>query len=261
VSFPVYIDVGPLHLHPHIVFELLAYAVGVQLYLRDRRRARDVIDAPARWSVVAAAIVGAAIGSKVLYWLEDPAATLAHWRDPLFLMGGKTIVGGLAGGFLAVELTKRYAGITRRTGDVFAVPLCIGIAIGRIGCFLSGLGDATYGTPSSLPWAIDFGDGIPRHPTQLYEVLFLLVLAATLRLRARRPYAEGDLFRVFLVGYMAFRLAVDGIKPQVRVIGDFSSIQLVALLTLAACGPDIVRWIRTWSLVVRDRSHVRGGAA
>ncbi len=48
---------------------------------------------------------------------------------------------------------KRIAGIRSRTGDLFAVPLCVGIAIGRIGCFLAGLADDTYGKPTSLPWA------------------------------------------------------------------------------------------------------------
>lgn len=62
------------------------------------------------------------------------------------------------------------------TGDLYAIPLALGIAIGRVGCFLTGLPDNTYGTATALPWGINFGDGIPRHPTQLYEVLFLLLL-------------------------------------------------------------------------------------
>ena len=71
---------------------------------------------------------------------------------------------------------KRYIGLRTSTGDLYAIPLALGIAIGRIGCFLTGLSDNTYGVPSNLPWAVDFGDGIPRHPTQLYEILFLLAL-------------------------------------------------------------------------------------
>ncbi len=71
---------------------------------------------------------------------------------------------------------KRYIGLRTSTGDLYSIPLALGIAIGRIGCFLTGLSDNTYGIPTSLPWAINFGDGIPRHPTQLYEILFLLCL-------------------------------------------------------------------------------------
>ena len=71
---------------------------------------------------------------------------------------------------------KRYIGLRTSTGDLYAIPLALGIAIGRIGCFLTGLSDNTYGTATNLPWAINFGDGIPRHPTQLYEIAFLLAL-------------------------------------------------------------------------------------
>src|SRR5262249_24408376 len=113
------------------------------------------------------------------------------------VVGGKAIVGGLIGGLVGGELEKRWAGLTRRTGDLFAMPLALGIAIGRIGCFLSGLPDRTYGTPSSLPWAVDFGDGIPRHPTQLYESAVMAVAAVALGRLTWRPHPPGDAFRLF----------------------------------------------------------------
>jgi len=91
-------------------------------------------------------------------------------------MGGKTIVGALIFGLISVELIKRYIRLRQSTGDLYAIPLALGIAIGRVGCFLTGLSDNTYGTPTNLPWAINFGDGIPRHPTQLYEIIFLIAL-------------------------------------------------------------------------------------
>ena len=121
-------------------------------------------------------MAGGAIGSKILFWLEDPQLTLHSLHNPAYLAGGKTIVGALVFGLISVELTKRYIGLRDSTGDLYAIPLALGIAIGRVGCFLTGLSDNTYGTPTNLPWAINFGDGIPRHPTQLYEILFLLAL-------------------------------------------------------------------------------------
>src|SRR5262245_20990931 len=111
MSFPVYLPLGPLRLHPHFVFETLAYLIAFRVYLTQRRRAGDALDDGNRWWVIAAAAMGAVVGSKVLYWLEDPYETLAHWRDPGYLMGGKTIVGALIGGLFAVELMKRYLGI------------------------------------------------------------------------------------------------------------------------------------------------------
>ena len=169
MTFPVAIPIGPLRLHPHLVFEALGYALGFRLFLRLRGSA-DVLTDVARYSVIAGAAVGAALGSKLLHWLHQPGLTLAHWNDPVFLMGGKSIVGGLLGGVAGVERVKRWLGESRSTGDLFVLPLCLGMAVGRIGCFLTGLADHTFGVATTLPWGVDFGDGIPRHPTQLYEI-------------------------------------------------------------------------------------------
>jgi len=186
--------------------------------------------------------VGAALGSKLLFFVEDPRLTLAHFRDPVFLMGGKTIIGGLAGGLLAVELTKKISGIQVRTGDLFAVPLCLGIAIGRLGCFFTGLDDNTFGIPTSLPWGVDFGDGILRHPVQLYEVLFVLVLGFFLFRWFRRPHVSGDIFKGFMVGYACFRLFIDFLKPYPRFAG-LATLQWACVAVLGYYGSDIWRWI------------------
>jgi phosphatidylglycerol:prolipoprotein diacylglycerol transferase len=207
--------------------------------------------------MIAAAAVGAVVGSKVLYWLEDPALTLAHGRDVGYLMGGKTIAGALVGGLAAVELAKRHLGVTRRTGDLFAVPLSAGIAIGRIGCLLTGLGDHTAGIPTGLPWGVNFGDGLPRHPTQLYEAGFALALGAFLFWRAGRPHVSGDLFKMFMVAYFVFRLLCDFLKPDVRVLLGLGSIQWVSLLVLVYYAADVVRWC---SVGPRQPAGVREGA-
>ena len=244
MSFPVPIPVGPLRLHPHLVFDLLAYSGGFRLYLWQRRRLGDTIDTHARWSVIAAAVLGAAIGSKVLFWTENPAETLAHWNNPIFLLGGTTIVGALIGGLAGVEIEKHWAGLGQRTGDLFAMPLAAGIAIGRIGCFLSGLPDRTYGTPSSLPWAVNFGDGIPRHPTQLYESAVMAIAAIVLARLTRRPHRDGDVFKLFMVSYFALRVAVDFIKPEPRILLGLGSLQWASVIMLIYYGDDVRRWMK-----------------
>jgi len=243
MSFPVYLPFGSLKLHPHLVFETLAYAAGFLVYLVMRRRGGDALEDGDRWWVIAAAAMGAVVGCKVLYWFEDPAATLAHWRNPEYLMGGKTIVGALIGGLFAVELVKHYMGIKRRTGDLFAVPLCIGIAVGRVGCFLTGLDDHTAGVPTALLWGVNFGDGIPRHPTQLYEVLFALAFGVFLWRRGKGPHAEGDLFKQFMSGYFSFRLLCDFLKPDdARVFLNLTAIQWACILMLVYYASDICSW-------------------
>lgn len=160
---------------------MLSYIIAFYAYVTLRRRFGDPIVSPLRWAAVAAAVAGAALGAKLLFLLEDPRLTFANLDNPAYLLnGGKTIVGALIGGLITVELMKRYIGLRTSTGDLYAIPLALGIAIGRTGCFLTGLADNTYGTPSNLPWAINFGDGITRHPTQLYEILFVLALVPVL---------------------------------------------------------------------------------
>jgi phosphatidylglycerol---prolipoprotein diacylglyceryl transferase len=244
LGFPVYLRFGSVRVHPHLVFETLAYAVAFRVYLWLRRRNGDAIPDANRWWVICAAAGGALAGSKILYWFEDPRLTLANLHNPAFLLGGKTIVGALIGGLVAVEVVKKILGITRRTGDLFAVPLCVGICVGRIGCFLTGLEDHTFGVATSLPWGVNFGDGVARHPTQLYEILFAALLGIFLWTRMNRPHLEGDIFKMFMVGYFSFRLACDFLKPDVVVFVKMSSIQWACVIMLLYYSPDVQRWLR-----------------
>ncbi|MGA2851823.1 MAG: prolipoprotein diacylglyceryl transferase family protein [Terracidiphilus sp.] len=249
----------PIGSHPawHPVFETLAYAAGYAVFRHLRTKQGDVVAEPQRWTVLAAAAVGALVGARLLGLAEQWPTVVQAWhqRQILTLLlspGGKTIVGGLLGGWLGVEIVKRLNGIRRRTGDLFALPLCIGIAIGRIGCLLAGLADDTYGKPTTLPWAVDLGDGIGRHPVQLYEILFLALLGFVLTriqvegtvsghdfsrpennsTKSRALAPEGSRFRIFLGGYLAWRFAIDFIKPQPLVYG-LNLIQWACLVGLA----------------------------
>ena len=221
--------------HPawHPVFEALGYALGYAAYKRQRRRQGDLLQEEQRWGVIAAAAVGALLGSRLLGVLEQAPRLHVTWQMLLLPGGGTTIVGGLLGGWIAVEIAKRLAGIRTRTGDLFAVPLCIGIGVGRLGCLLAGLADDTFGTPTRLPWGVDFGDGIARHPTQAYEILFLFFLGCYLWRKGKHPYSHGLLFRMFLTAYLLWRLLVDLIKPQ-PVMAGLNAIQWACVVGLAA---------------------------
>jgi len=219
----------------HTAFEVSAYFVGMRLFLWQRRRlALPVLqDLDRSLWIGVAAIFGAALGAKIGYWLEDPQNAFANFPDWRHLLEGKTIVGALLGGLVGVELVKRAIGARGSSGDAFALPLIVGIAIGRVGCFLAGLDDHTYGNPTNLLWGVDFGDGIPRHPTQLYEIAFLALLAIVIQSRRRAFIEAGDRFRAFLIAYLTFRLLIDFIKPMPQVyLGAFSGIQLLCLAGL-----------------------------
>jgi phosphatidylglycerol:prolipoprotein diacylglycerol transferase len=232
----------------HTIIEAIAYFVGFRLFLLERRRLALPVLADSDRSIwiAVAAIVGAALGAKLGYWIEDPVNAFADFPDWRRLLEGKTIVGALLGGLAGVETAKRAIGAKGSSGDAFAFPLMLGIAIGRVGCFLAGLPDHTYGNPTTLPWGVDFGDGVPRHPTQLYEIAFLLALMALIYLRRKAFARPGDRFRFFMVAYLAFRLVIDAIKPvPYAYFGALSGIQLLCLAGLCYYWRDLPRLVGT----------------
>jgi prolipoprotein diacylglyceryltransferase len=152
------------------------------------------------------------------------------------VLAGKSIVGALLGGLLAVEGAKVALGVRVATGDLYVRPLWIGLAVGRVGCFLSGVTDGTHGLP--VAWGMDLGDGVPRHPTALYEVSFLVLYGLLLeRVRWERA---GDKFAAFLIGYLWFRVGVEALKPVPRPWWGLSGIQVASLAGAGAFSA----WVR-----------------
>ncbi|MEM7796065.1 MAG: prolipoprotein diacylglyceryl transferase family protein [Cyanobacteria bacterium P01_C01_bin.118] len=230
MQFPVYIGFGTWKIHPHFLFEFLGYVIAFRLLLRRNLRS-DPLPLSQRTSIITGGMVGAVLGAKLLVLLQHIDLIWLDWRQWLLLIPqGKTIVGALLGGLIGVEVTKSWIGVTRSTGDVFVYPLLVGTAIGRIGCFLTGLSDRTYGITTSLPWGINFGDGILRHPTQLYEILFLLLLGIALAWRKQSPYRSGELFQLYLGSYLSFRFLIDFLKPDFHLFLGMSAVQCACLL-------------------------------
>lgn len=228
----------------HLLFEWLAIALGVQLYRRNRRRAGSAaLSTAGGFPVTLGCILGAGIGNKLVFWIEYPHLFAAHAGSMSVWMAGQSIVGGLLGGLIGVEVAKQLTGQRASTGDAFVLPLMAGMALGRVGCFLAGLHDSTYGTPTALPWSVDFGDGVARHPTQLYDLLFVLLYgAALLALRARWRGRPGLLFKLYLSGYLLWRLAIDGIKPvPFAYVAGLSGVQIVCVIALLVYLPLVVR--------------------
>jgi len=231
MTFPVYIQLLGHRIHPHPLMEVIAYAGGFQLYRLTRSRfPRASVSFEQTLWIFVGAVFGALIGSKVLAWVESWPDYWPHRHELAGWVGGKTIVGGLLGGWAGVEIAKRIVGVRHSTGDAFVFPLIFGMSVGRIGCFLTGIEDHTCGVATTLPWGVNFGDGVFRHPTQLYDIVFLVPLATAFALGLRQPRRNGQLFRLFLLAYVLWRLVVEFLKPRYTYTPlDLSAIQIACL--------------------------------
>lgn len=231
----------------HALFEYGGITLGVALYRRQRLHGgQGGLTQRGNFAVLVGLLLGAALGNKLVFVVERPEI-LEQWAAGRWAFPGQSIVGGLLGGLIGVECAKALTGQTRSTGDAMVLPIATGLVVGRIGCFIAGLHDDTFGLPTLLPWAVDFGDGVPRHPTQLYDMAVVPLLAWAVRHQAvNRAPGSGLAFKLFFFGYLAWRLAVDGLKPVPHAYAmGWSGIQWVSALALVAYAPVVARaWAR-----------------
>jgi phosphatidylglycerol---prolipoprotein diacylglyceryl transferase len=158
-----------------------------------------------------AAFVGGALGAKLPFALGDPSGWLtgAAWFSD-----GKTITCGLAGAYVAVELAKWGLDVRAKTGDTFALPLALAMAVGRWGCFFNG---CCYGAPTDLPWGVYFrvdGAWIRCHPTQIYESLFHFTMALVLWRLTVRDLLRTHRLQFYLFCYGFFRFLTEYVRPE-----------------------------------------------
>jgi uncharacterized membrane protein YeaQ/YmgE (transglycosylase-associated protein family) len=209
----------------HTAFDLAAWssgaAVGYALYrwrLSEQLARVAGVTGPGYFVSLT---VGAALGAWAtgsLNTMREAAPALSH-----------SIVGALVGAIVAVELYKAVRGIKGSTGGVFVGAFATGAMVGRWGCFFAGLPDRTYGVPTTLPWGVDLGDGVARHPVQIYESLAMAVFLALFvaGLARRAPWAMRRGFYAMCVWYGAQRFVWEFLKPYPSLIGPLNLFHLL----------------------------------
>jgi phosphatidylglycerol---prolipoprotein diacylglyceryl transferase len=235
ISNPVFI---------HQIFEVLGIFVGFYWYRWQIKSSENIqLFSSSRFWILIGCLIGAGIGNKLVFWFTHANLWSHLIINPWIILQGQSMVGGLIGGWIGIEIVKKIIRHSQSTGDLMVVPIGIGLIIGRIGCFFAGLEDETYGVATQLPWGVDFGDGVSRHPTQIYEILFVLFFLLFIKNYKKRIKSIAGLqFNLFFMAYLLWRFLVDFIKP-VPYAYEFgwSGIQWVCIVTSLIYFPILVK--------------------
>ena len=225
----VRIHLGPLAISPHGVFTALGFLIGAQFLLRETRR-KGIAD-EAVHAMLLRALIGALVGARVVYVLNQ----LSNFDSPIEWFkvweGGISLLGGIAGALLASAPEARRRGIGFfRIVDLAAPWLPLGIAVGRIGDLiiadhLGGVTDLPFGF--RCPDVVDVGrtvgspcpPGEVVHLTAAYDLVIALAVCAVLFLLRGRLLRLGE--RTLLLGilYGSGRFIFDFLREDTRRFG------------------------------------------
>jgi phosphatidylglycerol:prolipoprotein diacylglycerol transferase len=214
---------------------LMAAAVGTGILVSRRTQEPLPLGRWQRLGLGLGVFCGGMLGAKLPFVLAD-------WQGLLtgraWLESGKTLVFGLVGGYFGVEVAKWAMHVRARTGDRFAAPVAAAIAVGRLACFSAG---CCFGTITDLPWGVDFGDGQPRHPTQLYEFAFHLSAALALLGLQRLAIFRGQLVKLYILLYLIYRFFTEFIRPESHLALGLTLYQWACLALVPVFA---VLWVR-----------------
>lgn len=236
--YPDFIKIGDFVISSFGVMVAIAFLTAY--WISSKEFKRKGLSEELLGNLFIAAMIGGIGGAKLLYLLENiPLKEL--FSDPIqhiFARGGLTFYGGLIGSLLLTWIVvKRHKISFWKIGDAVAPALALAYSIGRIGCFL--VGD-DYGVPSTLPWAVAFPKGLPPtletvHPTQVYEVIIMVVVFLFLWKIRKRDYKVGYIFSIYLILAGVERFLIEVIRNTTpSPIPDLSIAQLIAIVLILA---------------------------
>ena len=214
----------------YTLFVGLGLLVGMLWFFITVPSKKTINDKNAIYIVLSALIFGF-IGSKILVLIENLDFLIEDFSSIKgFIFNGKSIIGGLLGGYFGVRfIKKRLNNESVRTGNKIAPAIALGMGIGRIGCFLTG---CCYGIKTNLPIGVDFGDGITRIPIQLIEMIFCFGMFIYLlyKQKTKKDLVPGILFKELVLHYFIFRFLIEFIRGTSKNILFLSIYQIICLL-------------------------------
>ncbi|CAN5155232.1 prolipoprotein diacylglyceryl transferase [soil metagenome] len=237
-------QVGWLSVPVHGLFVALGVFAATVVFAYEARR-RGAVDEQSVVAV-AGALIGGAIGMRLSGWARHLDLSANPNLAQAWQFGSKSILGGLVGAYLGVLIAKRIGGYRGKTGDLFAPAVALGMAIGRIGCYLT----EAPGRPTSLPWGVHAPvttpecpgcvAGLAMHPSFLYEIVFQLTAFVVLMMLRSKIDRPGELFVLYIASYALFRFFVEFFRANETVWLDLTRPQWLLLPSL------VILALRLW---------------
>ncbi len=245
------VTVGPISIRWYGIMVTLAIIVLVLWMLKEARRGANF----SYDTVLTAALVGIPSGVVVSRLLHVIDRWDYYFQNPgdIIGAGGLTIYGAILGAALGIWIYSKLRNIQfGYLADRATFGLILAQAIGRIGCFING---CCYGVETSLPWGIvyrhpeSYGpkEMIAVHPTQVYEIIYLLIVFAVLFSLRWRFKPDGSLFLIYLSLYSLWRLGIDFLREGTPFLFGLHQAQIIGLIVLAIAVPLLAyrtRWVR-----------------
>lgn len=231
-------------------------AVSAAAYTLGVRRQNAALPSLEKFGLCFAGLVGATFAAKLPFLY---GGIVDHGWVGAWMADGKTILWGLVGGYLGVELAKWALLIRVRTGDWFVVPVAVSVAIGRLGCFGYG---CCYGTPTDQTWGFLFaaapeGGALLRHPAQLYEFSFHVAFAAIAGWAIARDIFSTGWMLIYLISYSLFRFISEWWREEPSFAWGLTFYQISALAILFGFSLILLTRIRSGEIRFRDRATRR----
>ena len=221
-------------IHSYNLMALIGFAVTLLLLKRELKRIN--INSAVYASMVISSIIGFSLGSRLYNILEHWDIYHNNFLNALFIKGGLAWYGGLIFTIILIFIVINiYKLPSLKIFDIFAPLFALGLAIGRMGCFLAG--DGCYGCPTNLPWGMSFPNGIKPisvkvHPTQLYEMIIMLFIFVLLWKRRKSKCPDGYIFSVYLILAGIERFFIEFLRMNERVIFNLTQAQIISILLI-----------------------------
>jgi len=215
-----------LQINSYSFFVLLALIVWITITIYISKKEKNFDDNMIY--VVLIWIFGWIIWAKIPIWLSY-LPIIIEQNNLAVLLSGRTITGWLIWWTLAVIIAKKYLKINKRFWNKLVPWIIIAIAIWRMWCFMAG---CCYWKITSLPWWVNFWDNLTRHPTQIYEIIYLLILFNLYLFLKNKKLKNWFLFDLFLLFYFLYRFLIEFIRVEPIVFYNFTWYQIASIIVV-----------------------------